>query len=263
MYLIKLPPSSNLGELMLGYSIPLLYVLFLIVATAITTSGIIFKKFKRVEIVVVGLDKERVMNIAEQMSSEDVLTQVDEHTFGVILSYFDQRGGAVPTLITPPLLQDHTQFLTDLSDRSFSAAGFVEEITEEKVTIFNIRLFETRMVCISYTFAFDNPTARSQKANLNTPLLVDPDYGKLPTARRRKENLNITLLVDPDYGELTHIFTPEILPSVREIRSVIEKKAALKIVTHQMEELRNLVTKIIAAYLQVYGKTRFEGGDSV
>ena len=225
---------------MLSYSIPLLYVLILIVATAITTSGIILKKFKRVEIVVVGLDKERVMNIAKQMSSEGVLTQVDEHTFGVVLSYFDQRGGAVPTLITPPLLQDHTQFLTDLSDRSFSAAGFVEETTEEKVTIFNIRLFETRMVCISYTFAFDNPTTR-----------------------RRKENLNTTLLVDPDYGELTNIFTPEILPSVREIRALIEKRAERKIVTHQMEGLRNLVTKIIAAYLQVYGKTRFEGGDSV
>ncbi len=225
---------------MLGYSIPLIYVLILIVATAITTSGITLKKFKRVEIVVVGLDKERVMNIAEQMSSEDVVTQVDEHTFGVILSYFDQRGGAIPTLITPPLLQDHTQFLTDLSDRSFSAAGFVEETTEEKVTIFNIRLVETRMVCISYTFAYDNPTAR-----------------------RRKENLNITLLVDPDYGELTNIFTPEILPSVREIRSLIETRAEREIVIHQMEGLRNLVTRIIAAYLKIYGKTRIVDEDSM
>ncbi|MFQ6123334.1 MAG: DUF2341 domain-containing protein [Candidatus Heimdallarchaeota archaeon] len=217
--------------------IPLIY-LFGIIAAAAVTTGIAIKKFRKV----VGLDKERVMAIANQMSDDEVIARLDDHTYGVILSFFDQREGPVPSIITPSLLEDHMQFLVDLSDRSFSAGGFVEETTEEKVTIFDLRLGEARMMCVSYAFAIDNPEARGGK-----------------------ENMTINLLVDPVYSELTNIFSPEILPSVRQIRSLIETKVPRENISAQMDGLRSLVTRIIAAYQELYGEEAIvgEGGQVI
>ncbi|MFQ5821440.1 MAG: hypothetical protein ACE5I5_15760, partial [Candidatus Heimdallarchaeota archaeon] len=207
--------------------IPLTYLVVIIAATGIT-AVIAIRRFRKV----VGLDKERVMAIAlNQMTDEDLIARLDDHTYGVILSFFDQREGPVPSIITPSLLEDHMQFLVDLSDRSFSAGGFVEETTEEKVTIFDLRLGESRMICISYGFAIDNPEARGGK-----------------------ENMTINLLVDPVYGELTNIFSPEILPSVRQIRSLVETKAPRLNISSHMDGLRSLVTRIIAAYQELYGE---------
>jgi len=205
---------------------PLILLIGIIAAAAVST-GIAIKKFRKV----VGLDKARVMNIANKMTDDEVIARLDDHTYGVILSFFDQREGPIPSIVTPVILDDHMQFLVDLSDRSFSAGGFVEETTEEIVTIFDTRLAESRMVCVSYAFALENPEARGGK-----------------------ENMTINLLVDPIYGELLNIFSPEILPSVRSIRSLIESKSARENISSQMDGLRSLVTRIIAAYQDLYGE---------
>jgi len=90
------------------------------------------------------------------------------------------------------------------------------------------------MICISYAFAASNPEARGGK-----------------------ENIPINLLVDRLYSELINIFSPEIIPVVREIRSLIEEKPDRMHVNTKMQSLRSYITQVIAAYQEIYGEEAF------
>ena len=208
--------------------VPFIFLPEIIVGAAATTD-LPFQKFRKEE--VVGINKERVMRRANSLSDEEATAQIDDHSFGVVLSYFDQFEGPIPSIGVPRLLEENFQFLLDLSDRSFSATGFVEEKTEVKVAIFDISLDSTRMKCISYAFAID-----------------------VLEARGGKDNMTINFLINPSYVEIINNFSSELLPMVRWICSLIENKSPRENVATQIEGLRNLVSRIITAYQEIYGK---------
>lgn len=73
--------------------------------------------------------------------------------------------------------------------------------------------------------------------------------------------MTINVLIDPTYAELTQIFSPEILPAIRWIRSLIENKSPREMVRTQMEGLRSFVAQIITAYQEAYGEHASLGED--
>ncbi|MFQ6123938.1 MAG: hypothetical protein ACE5R6_04930 [Candidatus Heimdallarchaeota archaeon] len=171
------------------------------------------------------------MRRANSLSDKDVIAQIDDHSYGVVLSYFDQFEGPIPAISVPPLLEDNFQFLMDLSDRSFSATGFVEETMDVKITTFDISLQGTRVKCISYAFSID-----------------------VLEARGGRDNMTLILLVNLTFEELINNFSSELIPMVKWIRSLIENKSPRENVATQIEGLRNLVSRIIIAYQEIYVK---------
>ena len=174
-------------------------------------------------------DKKRVMNIANMLSDDNISDQRDDYTFGVVFSHFNQNEGPFPIITIPSTLENHFQFLVNLSDRAFSTTGFVEETSNENIATFDFSFDKIDMKCIAFAFAITVPEARGQK-----------------------EDMTLTILLNQEYGEIINNFASEILPSVRWIREIAENKSPRENVVSQMEGLRNLVTRIIIAYKEVH-----------
>lgn len=208
--------------------VPFIFFPKIIVGAAATTE-LPFQKFRKEEIV--SIDKERVMRRVNSLTDEEAIVQIDDHSYGAVLSYFDQFEGPIPAISVPPLLENSFQLLMDLSDRSFSVTGFVEEIMEVKIAIFDINLERTRMKCITYGFAID-----------------------VLEARGGRDNMTLNLIINPLYEELIYNFSSELIPMVQWIRSLIENKSPRENVATQIEGIRNLVSRIITAYQEIYGK---------
>jgi len=199
-----------------------------IIVGVATPTDITITQFKHRE--AVQADKNRVMALANLLSDEEILVRREEHTFGVVLSFFDQFEGPLPIIGVPELLEDNFQFLMTLSDQAFNATGFVEETSEEKIAIFDIKLENIPMKCLSWAFAID-----------------------VLEARGGRDNMTLNLLVNPKYGDLVINLSSEIIPTIRWIRSLIENKTPRENIATQMSGIRNLCSRIITAYQEIYG----------
>jgi hypothetical protein len=183
---------------------------------------------------VVGLDKNLVMKNISKIRDEEVITSLDLHTLGIVLSYFDQRSGPVPIIVIPDLLQDNIEPLIGLSDRSFNSCGFVEDFISKTFSSFDYALESLiRINSMSYGYAIENPEARGGS-----------------------DNYTVNILIIPEMAPLINQFKEELQVLVHEIHMVMTNEPEAKdAILQAVINLRKRVSCIILSYKDIYKTT--------
>ncbi|MHA2275973.1 MAG: hypothetical protein ACXAC2_09415, partial [Candidatus Kariarchaeaceae archaeon] len=216
-----------------GFSIDeILPYIVLIIIVVIIFSFIINKKFRSKELV--GLDVEAVMeNIKKLKKSDEVLMkELDVHTLGVVISFFDQRHGPIPVLFTPEMLRDNYNKLLELSDVSFSTGRFVNDFQQEVQSNFDFEIGDGLHInALSYSFSLNRPNARGGA-----------------------ENIVLNILIYKDVFPLISHFSNEIAPIISNIHKTLDNDPdAKENVMKDLVELRKLITLIILSHIDLYG----------
>ncbi|MFX0174531.1 MAG: hypothetical protein ACFE9L_21850, partial [Candidatus Hodarchaeota archaeon] len=193
--------------------------------------AVVYVKFIR-KPELVGLDKELVLTNIEKISEPEIMEALDEHTLGIIISFFDQRHGPIPIIIVPEILKDNFPKLIELSDRSFSGTGFSDDFTVEIPSNYDFVLsHEVRTSIMSFGFALERPEARGGQ-----------------------ENLTLNILIHSDLFPLIQSFQKEIQRRVHKLHVLMNKEPSDKDnIRKSVFELRKFVSAIALSYYQIYG----------
>ncbi len=206
--------------------------LIIITLTAFLGSFIYVKFIKKPKLV--GLDKDLVLSNVENITNQEIIRNMDFHTIGIIISFFDQKHGPIPIVIEPDILKDNFSELISLSDKSFSSCGFMDDSGKERTASFDFVFGQNSEVrVLSYAFALDRPKARSGK-----------------------EHITLNILIQSHVFPLVNHFISELTDAVHKLHFLMDKKPHEKtIVIIKIQQLRRLITKIICSYEQIYGTT--------
>ncbi len=129
---------------------------------------------------IVGLDKDLVLSGIADIPEEQIYESLDQHTLGLVVSFFDQRHGPIPIIVVPEILKDNFSKLVELSDRSFSGTGFADDFKSEIPSSYDFALApQLRISVLSFGFALDKAEARGGQENLTFNLLLHKDIFKL------------------------------------------------------------------------------------
>jgi hypothetical protein len=203
--------------------------------------AIVYVKFIR-KPELVGLDKELVLNNIAEVSAEEVIESLDQHTIGVVISFFDQRHGPIPIIVIPDILKDNFSKLVELSDRSFSGTGFSDNFENE--------------IPSSYDFVLDH--------GIRTSVLSFGFALERPEARGGQENLTLNILVHQDLFPLVQSFQKSIQQKTHEIHLTMgDETGETKLIGQMAIELRKYLSKIILSYKMIYGTTDLLEEDSL
>ncbi|MHA2138965.1 MAG: DUF2341 domain-containing protein [Candidatus Hodarchaeales archaeon] len=183
---------------------------------------------------IVGLDKELVMKGVADVDEEEIIADVDRHTLGLVVSFFDQLHGPIPIIVIPEMLKDNYSKLVALSDRSFSGTGFSDDYTSEVPSSYDFVLGEQlRISVMSFGFALDKPDARGGQ-----------------------ENLTMNILVHKDIFNLVEQFKDEIQEKVHNFHMTMASDSGNKVLIRvKANEVRKYVSAIILSYVNIYGTT--------
>ncbi len=182
----------------------------------------------------VGLDKKLVLQKFADINADEVISSLDNHTLGVIVSFFDQRHGPIPIIVLPDLLKDNYSKLVELSDRSFSGTGFGQNFDEEIPSNFDFVLAESlRTSVMSFGFAVERLEARGGQ-----------------------ENLTLNILIHKNVFQLLNQFQDEIQDKVHSFHVFMDKHPSKKEeITRSVFEIRKFVSNIVLSYQNIYGTT--------
>jgi hypothetical protein len=183
---------------------------------------------------IVGLDKGLVMKGVSGVNDEEIISGVDRHTLGLVVSFFDQSHGPIPIIVIPEMLKDNYSKLVALSDKSFSTTQFSEEYSSEEQSSYDFNLGEQlRISVLSFGFALEKPDARGGQ-----------------------ENLTLNILVHKDIFKLIEQFKDEIQDKVHEFHLTMAEDSANKVMIRiKANEVRKYVSAIVLSYVDVYGTT--------
>ncbi|MHA2252488.1 MAG: hypothetical protein ACXAD7_19135, partial [Candidatus Kariarchaeaceae archaeon] len=145
-------------------------VIVLTIISAIIFSYIGIRKFKSTEIV--GFDVDLVIEASNNVPIEKIISQMNDHTLGVIIAVFHQTHGPLPIFVHPDILKDNIDKLIELSDRSFSSTRFVDDFTSEIQTNFDFTLSTTdKITSISYGYSLERSEMRGGAENITLNVL--------------------------------------------------------------------------------------------
>jgi hypothetical protein len=237
-YDIELDDPERLGETRFNYSPPGIDPTLVLVIVGITIiiaifGSIIYVKFIR-KPELVGLDKDLVLERIAEISDIEVNSVLDSHTLGIVVSFFDQRHGPIPIIISPEILRDNFTKLVDLSDRSFSGTGFSDDFEMEITSSYDFVLTRgIRTKVMSFGYALERPQARGGQENITANILI---YSELfPLVNQFLAEIQVKV-------HLIHIYM-NTQPS--------KKQEILQLVN----DLRKFVSLIIVSYERIYGTT--------
>jgi hypothetical protein len=208
----------------------ILPLVFILIIVAAIISFVAIKKFSSTELI--GMDIEKVLDNIQQIEEEEIEMVIDQHTLGLVVSFFDQRHGPIPIIVEPELLKDNFEKLVELSDLAFSACRFMDNFEEELPSHFDY-IYGTglRTTSVSWGYALERPDARGGS-----------------------ENITLNLLVHKTYSELLLQFLGKFSEIVHEIHVIMDKDPEKKEeITKRIVELRRLVSSIILSYESMYG----------
>ena len=162
------------------------------------------------------------------------MENLNDHTIGVMISFFDQRHGPIPIVIIPELLRDNFNKLVELSDRSFSGTGFSDRFDDEIPSSYDFVLDHgVRSSVLSFGFALERPEARGGQ-----------------------ENLTLNILIHHDLFPLVQSFQKSLQQKTHEIHHTMADETVETEVIGQMAiELRKYLSMIILSYKLIYGTT--------
>ncbi|MFX0126160.1 MAG: hypothetical protein ACFFAE_21240, partial [Candidatus Hodarchaeota archaeon] len=210
-------------------------VIILVVFTIILTlsvSILYLRLFRKPELI--GFDKEIVLNNISEVSESGTMEILDIHTVGIIISFFDQRHGPIPIIITPDILKDNFSKLIELSDRSFGSIGFNQDFERKISSNFDFLLSKDLLITsLSFGFALQRSDARGGQ-----------------------ENLILNILIYPDVFPFINQFLDEIREKVDIVHKLMDKDSSKKeLILSKIIDIRKYITQIILAYEKTYGTT--------
>jgi hypothetical protein len=195
--------------------------------------SIVYVKFIR-KPELVGLDKDLVLEKIPEISDAEIMSLLDAHTIGIVVSFFDQRHGPIPIIVIPEMLKDNFTKLVELSDRSFSGTGFSDDFSAE--------------IPSSYDFVVAH--------GLRTSIMSFGYALERPQARGGQENLTLNMIIHQDLFPLVQSFQKAIQRQVHKLHLHMDKKPDEKdTIRKQVLELRKYVSSIILSYERIYGTT--------
>lgn len=220
---------SNFGispEMVIGIILAVLLI-------ALVFTFVAIKKFRSTELV--GLDKDLILNKINSLRNDnEIATQLDLHTLGIIVSFFDQRHGPIPIIVTPEILQDNYNLLVNLSDMSFSSARFSGNFENEMFSTYNFEPAQGQFInIVSFGYALDRPSARGGA-----------------------ENITLNILIHKNVSELLNQFIDKLQIKIHEIHILMDKRPDEKDqIFQKIKELRLFMSKIVITYEKLYGTT--------
>ncbi len=209
-----------------------LFIILIMISTIIGTIVIFIvynRLFQRPEII--GLDKNLVMKNIDKVSKVDLLSALNTHTLGIVVSFFDEQSGPSPLFVTPKSLEDSNMILR-LSFRAFSNCEFATDFEDVNQAIFNFtEAKHTLIKVLSYSFALNRPHARAGQENITLSILM------LPT-------------VFPIFNQFIDVLSDRI----KKIHKLLDKHPDEKFkIIHELIDMRELISRVILSYSKIYG----------
>ena len=103
-----------------------------------------------------GIDSNFLFQKSKHVSEKELKRVIDDHTIGVVLSYFDQTKGPIPVLSVPLSLENESNSLMNLAVQSFSTCRFARNFENLSHAIFNYSYENSHktiyLKAFSYTF---------------------------------------------------------------------------------------------------------------
>ncbi|MFW9854565.1 MAG: DUF2341 domain-containing protein [Candidatus Thorarchaeota archaeon] len=235
---ILLHDPESIDQNLVSYSPPgvdptiVLLIVGITLFLAISGSVVYVKFIRKPELI--GLDEELVLNTISEISESEVLENISNHTLGIVVSFFDQRFGPIPIIINPEMLKDNYSALVNLSDRSFSGTGFVDDFESIIPSSYDFVLSQgLRTSVISFGFALDRPQARG-----------------------KTENITLNILLRKDLFKLVNKFIDYIQERVHHIHQLMNTNPSAKEeISSSVNSIREFVSYIILSYERLYGTT--------
>ncbi|MHA2294571.1 MAG: hypothetical protein ACXAEU_22360 [Candidatus Hodarchaeales archaeon] len=154
----------------------------------------------------------------------DFLAVLDDHTYGVVVSFFEQTHGPVPIIVVPEHLREDRNFLVNLSDISFRNCQILEDFENESLAMFNTSFGggKDNVDCLCFGFSLNKPQARAGF-----------------------ENLTLSILLKKDIFPIIVQFTGLIKEKIHEIHVMMNKQEQKETVIQAVNDIRKLVSRII------------------
>ena len=211
------------------------FFLLILISAILATIGILTvynRLFQRPEII--GLDKNLVMKNVDKVSKVELLSALNTHTLGIVISFFDEQSGPTPLFVTPKSLEDSNMILR-LSFRAFSNCEFTTDFEEVNQAIFNFTdARQASIKVISYSFALNRPHARAGQQNITLSILMRPP-------------------VFPIFNQFTEVLSGRI----RKIHKLLDKHPDEKFkIIHELIDMRELISRVILSFSKIYGNTQ-------
>lgn len=224
-----IPSNNNIKPLTGDFII--LFVLLNIISLIIVSS--VYMKFFR-KPVLVGLDRNLILKNIDKVSDSELKTSIDEHTLGIVLSFFDQRTGPLPLMTLPISLDKDSNLLLKLSFRAFSNCELVDNFYEEKEAVFNFTNGpygqNISIKSLSYSFSLNRPGARNDA-----------------------ENITLSILIFPKFFPVIYQFVDSLSVPIKKIHKILDKNPEDKMgILNELDQLRKLISRIILSYSKLY-----------
>jgi hypothetical protein len=213
----------------LGQHISLIIISFLIFLMFSSVYGKFIRKPTRL-----GKNPNFLLLKSKRVSEKEIKRVIDNHTIGIVISYFDQHKGPTPILSVPISLENESNSLMNLAVQSFSTCKFSRNYENLSHAIFSYSHENSHktinLKSISYTFVIVRPEARGGV-----------------------ENLSLSVLAYENVARLINQF-PELLDErVKRIQNLIDKDTDDQlIILNEMDEFRKMISRIVLSYKKVY-----------
>lgn len=231
-------PKGAMIPIDFSFIMSILFFNLVLLILGITIVSSIYVRYFR-KPVLVGLDKNLVEANISQVSEDLVKKSIEDHTLGLVLSFFNESAGPVPLVVIPMSLDRDSNLLLKVAMRSFSNCEFTENFDEEKEAIFNFTYTTNtkNLVLKSLTYSF---------------ALIRP------AARNGAENFTLSILLYPKVYPIISHFTDLLLPQINRIHCHLDKNPKDQLTRiNELFVLRKLISKIILSYSQIYGHDEF------
>ncbi len=206
----------------------------------ITISFLIFLLFSGVYVKFIrkhhqfGIDPTFLLMKSKRVSEKDIKRVIDDHTIGIVLSYFDQHRGPTPILTVPISLETESNSFMNLAVQSFSTCKFSRNYEDLSHALFNYSYENSHktinLKSISYTFVIVKPEARGGVENLCLSVLAVDKVARL-------------LMQIPDILE----------ERVKRIQNLLDKDTEDQlIILNEMDEFRKMISRIVLSYTKIY-----------
>jgi hypothetical protein len=207
-----------------------LLVAGLVVFLIFVGSVVYIRVFRKPELI--GLDQALVVDKAAEITDEAITESLDQHSLGVVVSFFAQQHGPIPIIVIPEILKDNFGKLIEISDRAFSNCGFATDFEKELMSSFHFDLTRGKPVhSMSFGFALNRPEARGGQ-----------------------ENIAFSILLNEDVFPILNHFQEEILTRVHVIHKMMDERQDEKMeISKAIGNLRRYLSSLVLSYGEIYG----------
>ena len=203
-------------------------IIFIIVAMIIL---FLYTKYQKKPGIVLP-DRNLLVKSLKNVNESDLRLSIPLHTFGVVVSHFNEQLGPVPMVYHPKSLGEDSKSLYSVVFRTFSNCEFTTSEKKINHAFFNFSTEQRFMKVLSYTIAL-----------------------KAPHARSGFEHFSVAILMNPSYDYIMNQFNDLLLDKIGNIhKNVVKNKNDYSKLNRDAKEIREYVSRIILKYKELFGE---------